>query len=201
MIQSLTDAFIALPGGFGTLEELFEIVTWAQIGYHHKPVGILDDDDGDDPILSVVNIIDVFLVIIAVLLIAVIENPVNPWVANNAVVITNPGTDQMQITIKKGQEMKQYRSAGEIGEGEGDARLLEQAAEEGIVALAVLHLVLELRIGLLVDLPAVLDAPLGEELVDELAVALFPIPTAPLASTAFAFTCHGVFQSLRGSRL
>ena len=53
------------------------------------------------------------------LLIAVIENPVNPWVANNAVVITNPGTDQMQITIKKGREMKQYRSAGEIGEGEG----------------------------------------------------------------------------------
>lgn len=82
-------------------------------------LSILEGDDSDDPILSVVNIIDVFLVIIAVLLIAVIENPVNPWVANNAVVITNPGTDQMQITIKKGREMKQYRSAGEIGEGEG----------------------------------------------------------------------------------
>ncbi|MGC4082311.1 MAG: DUF2149 domain-containing protein [Vicinamibacterales bacterium] len=75
-------------------------------------LSILEGDDADDPILSVVNIIDVFLVIIAVLLIAVIENPVNPWIANDAVVITNPGTDQMQITIKKGREMKRYPIRG-----------------------------------------------------------------------------------------
>lgn len=82
-------------------------------------LSILEGDDADDPILSVVNIIDVFLVIIAVLLIAVIENPINPWSAANAVIVTDPGTAQMQITIKKGREMKQYKSAGEIGEGEG----------------------------------------------------------------------------------
>jgi uncharacterized protein (TIGR00730 family) len=36
------DAFIALPGGYGTLEELFECITWTQLGYHRKPVGLLN---------------------------------------------------------------------------------------------------------------------------------------------------------------
>jgi uncharacterized protein (TIGR00730 family) len=36
------DAFIAMPGGVGTLEELFEVLTWTQLGIHHKPVGLLD---------------------------------------------------------------------------------------------------------------------------------------------------------------
>jgi uncharacterized protein (TIGR00730 family) len=38
----LADGFIALPGGFGTLEELFEVITWAQIGLHRKPIGLLN---------------------------------------------------------------------------------------------------------------------------------------------------------------
>ncbi|KAK2446481.1 cytokinin riboside 5'-monophosphate phosphoribohydrolase LOG1 [Trifolium repens] len=38
------DAFIALPGGYGTLEELLEIITWAQLGIHDKPVGLLNVD-------------------------------------------------------------------------------------------------------------------------------------------------------------
>jgi hypothetical protein len=80
---------------------------------------ILDDDDGDDPILSVVNIVDVFLVIIAVLLIAVMENPLNPFSTQDAVVISNPGTPQMEMVVKKGKELKQYKSTGKIGEGEG----------------------------------------------------------------------------------
>jgi hypothetical protein len=44
-MATLADAFIALPGGFGTLEELFEVLTWSQIGYHQKPVAILDVDE------------------------------------------------------------------------------------------------------------------------------------------------------------
>ena len=41
-MQELSDGFIALPGGFGTLEELFEITTWAQLGLHQKPIALLN---------------------------------------------------------------------------------------------------------------------------------------------------------------
>lgn len=43
-MHDLSDAVIALPGGFGTLEELFEILTWAQLGLHKKPIGLLNID-------------------------------------------------------------------------------------------------------------------------------------------------------------
>lgn len=42
MMADLSDAFVALPGGFGTFDELFEIITWAQLGFHTKPIGLLD---------------------------------------------------------------------------------------------------------------------------------------------------------------
>jgi uncharacterized protein (TIGR00730 family) len=42
LIYDMSDAFIALPGGFGTLDELFEMLTWGQLGLHQKPVGILN---------------------------------------------------------------------------------------------------------------------------------------------------------------
>jgi hypothetical protein len=42
LMADLSDAFIALPGGLGTLEELLEILTWAQLGSHRKPCGVLD---------------------------------------------------------------------------------------------------------------------------------------------------------------
>jgi uncharacterized protein (TIGR00730 family) len=51
----LADAFIALPGGFGTLEEFFEILTWAQIGLHSHPVGILNINAYFDPLLTFIE--------------------------------------------------------------------------------------------------------------------------------------------------
>ncbi len=42
MIEELSDGFIALPGGFGTLDEIFEMITWAQLDIHRKPCGILN---------------------------------------------------------------------------------------------------------------------------------------------------------------
>lgn len=54
-MQELADGFIALPGGFGTLEELFEILTWAQIGLHAKPVGLLNVRQYFDPLLEFID--------------------------------------------------------------------------------------------------------------------------------------------------
>jgi len=51
----LSDGFIALPGGFGTLEELFEILTWAQIGLHSRPIGILNINSYFDPLLALIE--------------------------------------------------------------------------------------------------------------------------------------------------
>jgi uncharacterized protein (TIGR00730 family) len=45
LMADLSDAFIALPGGAGTLEELFEVYTWAQLGLHDKPCGLLDVEE------------------------------------------------------------------------------------------------------------------------------------------------------------
>ncbi|MGH1142260.1 TIGR00730 family Rossman fold protein [Bacillus pseudomycoides] len=51
----LADAFIALPGGYGTFEELFEVVCWSQIGIHDKPVGLLNIKDFYSPILQMID--------------------------------------------------------------------------------------------------------------------------------------------------
>lgn len=52
LMASLSDAFVALPGGWGTLEELFEMTTWLQIGYHDKPIGVLNVGGYYDKLLS-----------------------------------------------------------------------------------------------------------------------------------------------------
>jgi len=55
MMAELSDGFVALPGGFGTLDELFETLTWAQLGIHDKPVGLVDTCGFWRPLLSLVD--------------------------------------------------------------------------------------------------------------------------------------------------
>ncbi len=51
----LSDAFIALPGGFGTLDEMFEMLTWRQLGLGNKPCAFLDVDDFYDPLIAMMD--------------------------------------------------------------------------------------------------------------------------------------------------
>lgn len=54
LMADLSDGFIALPGGFGTFDELFEITTWAQLGLHTKPVGLLNVAGYFAPLLNMI---------------------------------------------------------------------------------------------------------------------------------------------------
>jgi uncharacterized protein (TIGR00730 family) len=55
LMAELSDGFIALPGGFGTFEELFEMVTWSQLGLHRKPFGVLNVAGFYDGLLALVD--------------------------------------------------------------------------------------------------------------------------------------------------
>ncbi len=52
MMAELSDAFVAMPGGLGTLEEIFEIWTWAQLGLHRKPCGFLNVNGYYSPLIA-----------------------------------------------------------------------------------------------------------------------------------------------------
>lgn len=54
-MTQLADAFIAMPGGYGTFDELFEAITWAQLGYHAKPIGLLNTAGYFDPLLQLLH--------------------------------------------------------------------------------------------------------------------------------------------------
>ncbi len=55
LMEELADGFVALPGGFGTLEELLEMITWAQLGIHRKPIGLLNVAEYFDPLLALID--------------------------------------------------------------------------------------------------------------------------------------------------
>jgi uncharacterized protein (TIGR00730 family) len=55
MMASYADAFVVLPGGLGTLEETFEVWTWGQLGFHRKPIGLLDVDGFWQPMITMID--------------------------------------------------------------------------------------------------------------------------------------------------
>ncbi len=55
LMAELADGFVALPGGIGTFEELFEVVTWGQLGIHKKPVGVLNVAGYYDPLVALLQ--------------------------------------------------------------------------------------------------------------------------------------------------
>ncbi len=80
---------------------------------------LLDEDETNNPALSVVNLVDVFLVLIAALLIAIAQNPMNPFLQENVTVIKNAGEPDMEMVIKNGNTIETYTSSGEVGTGDG----------------------------------------------------------------------------------
>lgn len=56
MMADLSDAFVALPGGYGTLEELFEVVTWLQLGIHDRPIALLNVAGYYDSLIEMIDL-------------------------------------------------------------------------------------------------------------------------------------------------
>jgi hypothetical protein len=84
-------------------------------------IKLLHEADSDDPILSVVNLIDIFLVIIAALLITVARNPLlNAFNQQDVTVITDAGKPGMEMVVKKGEKIERYKASGAIGSGDGE---------------------------------------------------------------------------------
>lgn len=80
---------------------------------------LLNEDEELNPMSSAVNLVDVFLVIIAALLIALAQNPLSVFSSDDVTVIKNAGQPNMEVIVKKGKEIKEYKSTGEMGSGEG----------------------------------------------------------------------------------
>lgn len=80
---------------------------------------LLEEDESMNPMYAVTNLVDVFLVVVGALLIALAQNPLNPFTADKVVVVKNPGEADMEMIVKNGKKIERYKASGEIGVGEG----------------------------------------------------------------------------------
>ncbi len=93
--------------------------------------GLLDDAHDEDPILSVVNLIDVFLVLIAALLLTVANSPLSPYGADQVTLIRNPGTPDMELVIKDGEKIERFKADGSGGAGGGQRAGIAYRMKDG----------------------------------------------------------------------
>lgn len=97
-------------------------------------IKLLHEAETDDPILSVVNLIDIFLVVIAALLITVAQNPMlNPFSKQDVTVITDPGKPTMEVMMKKGEKVERYKASGQIGSGDGEKAGVAYRMKDGSI--------------------------------------------------------------------
>ena len=80
---------------------------------------LLQEDEELDPILSVVNLVDVFLVLVGALMMIIAANPINPFASEKVVVVKNPGEPNMGMVVKDGRKIEKYKATDTIGSGEG----------------------------------------------------------------------------------
>jgi hypothetical protein len=86
---------------------------------HFSILNSLDQDD-DDPVLSTINLIDVFMVVIGMLMIAVVNNPMNPFGQDKVTIIRHEGQPNMEIITKEGQKITRFKASGASGAGDGE---------------------------------------------------------------------------------
>ncbi|HZF37205.1 MAG TPA: TIGR00730 family Rossman fold protein [Blastocatellia bacterium] len=91
MMAELSDAFIAMPGGFGTFEEMMETITWGQLGIHQKPVGLLNVAGYYDPLLAMIDR-------------AIEEGFILPGYRN--LFVASPGVDELFDLIRQFQPLE-----------------------------------------------------------------------------------------------
>jgi len=93
----------------------------------------LDEDEELNPMLSTVNLLDVFLVIIGALLISIAQNPLSSFSADSVTIIKNEGKENMEIIVKDGNKIEQYKSNGKIGSGDGTKAGIAYRMDDGSI--------------------------------------------------------------------
>ena len=104
-----------------------------------RPFSILSslDNDDDDPVLSTINLIDVFMVVIGMLMIAVVNNPMSPFMQDKVTIIRNEGKPNMEIITKEGQKVTKFKASGASGEGNGEKAGTAYRMKDGEAAEAL----------------------------------------------------------------